>query len=102
MGNPNLPVRTVTSRHTAFRTLEGDGFEVRRAIPANDFEAVGPFIFLDHFGPIDVKPGEAVVVTLPVKALPKSCPTCRLVIAPLLELKAWSESARYIAPVNVS
>jgi hypothetical protein len=50
----------------------------------------------------DVKPGEAVVVTLPVKALPKSCPTCRLVIAPLLELKAWSESARYIAPVNVS
>jgi redox-sensitive bicupin YhaK (pirin superfamily) len=59
MGIPNLPVRTLTSLHTAFRTLEGDGFEVRRAIPANDFEAVGPFIFLDHFGPIGVKPGEA-------------------------------------------
>lgn len=51
--------RTVTSVHTAFRTLEGDGFEVRRAIPANAFEAIGPFIFFDHFGPIDVKPGEA-------------------------------------------
>jgi quercetin 2,3-dioxygenase len=59
MGNPNLPVRTVTSLHTAFRTLEGHGFEVLRAVPANDFEAVGPFIFLDHFGPIDVKTGEA-------------------------------------------
>jgi redox-sensitive bicupin YhaK (pirin superfamily) len=54
-----MPVRTVTLLHTAFRTLEGDGFEVRRAIPANDFEAVGPFIFFDHFGPIEVQPGEA-------------------------------------------
>ncbi|MDB6008559.1 MAG: pirin family protein [Gammaproteobacteria bacterium] len=50
---------TIESVHDAFRTLEGDGFEVRRAIPAREYEAVGPFIFLDHFGPIDVKPGEA-------------------------------------------
>ena len=49
----------IESVHDAFRTLEGDGFEVRRAIPASAYEAVGPFIFLDHFGPIDVKPGEA-------------------------------------------
>lgn len=54
-----MQARAVSAVHTAFRTLEGDGFEVRRAIPANEFEAVGPFIFLDHFGPIDVKPGEA-------------------------------------------
>lgn len=59
MNNLSTQARSVTSVHTAFHTLEGDGFEVRRAIPANDFEAVGPFIFLDHFGPIDVKPGEA-------------------------------------------
>jgi redox-sensitive bicupin YhaK (pirin superfamily) len=52
-------MRSVKSVHDAFRTLEGDGFEVRRAIPAQEYEAVGPFIFLDHFGPIDVKPGEA-------------------------------------------
>lgn len=51
--------RTVVSVHEAFRTLEGDGFEVRRAIPSNAYEAIGPFIFLDQFGPIDVKPGEA-------------------------------------------
>jgi redox-sensitive bicupin YhaK (pirin superfamily) len=51
--------RTITSTHTAFRTLEGDGFEVRRAIPSKGYEAVGPFIFLDHFGPIEFRPGEA-------------------------------------------
>ncbi|RQR27544.1 pirin family protein [Burkholderia sp. Bp9142] len=59
MSNSTMQARTVRSVHTAFHTLEGDGFEVRRAIPAKEFEAVGPFIFLDHFGPIDVKPGEA-------------------------------------------
>jgi redox-sensitive bicupin YhaK (pirin superfamily) len=51
--------RTVVSVHEAFRTLEGDGFEVRRAIPSNAYEAIGPFIFLDQSGPIDVRPGEA-------------------------------------------
>jgi len=51
--------RTIISTHTAFRTLEGDGFEVRRAIPSKGYEAVGPFIFLDHFGPIEFRPGEA-------------------------------------------
>lgn len=56
---PDGVARAVNSVHDAFRTLEGDGFEVRRAIPAQQYEAVGPFIFLDHFGPIDVKPGEA-------------------------------------------
>jgi redox-sensitive bicupin YhaK (pirin superfamily) len=51
--------RDIASIHNAFRTLEGDGFEVRRAIPSEHVDAVGPFIFLDHFGPIDVRPGEA-------------------------------------------
>ena len=51
--------RAVISVHQAFRTLEGDGFEVRRAIPTRVYESIGPFIILDHFGPIDVKPGEA-------------------------------------------
>lgn len=59
MNTPSTSMRTVRSVHTALHTLEGDGFEVRRAIPAQEYEAVGPFIFLDHFGPIDVKPGEA-------------------------------------------
>lgn len=51
--------RTVVSTHQAFHTLEGDGFEVARAIPAPAYEAIGPFIFLDQFGPIEVRPGEA-------------------------------------------
>ncbi len=50
----------------------------------------------------DVPPGKTVVVTLPVKALPTACPNCRLVIAPLLEMKTWSETAKSIAPVNIS
>lgn len=39
--------------------LEGEGFEVRRPIPARGLEAVGPFIMLDHFGPVRYGPGEA-------------------------------------------
>jgi quercetin 2,3-dioxygenase len=37
---------------------EGAGFQVRRALPTSALEAVGPFIFLDHFGPIHIRPGE--------------------------------------------
>jgi redox-sensitive bicupin YhaK (pirin superfamily) len=39
--------------------LEGGGFEARRAIPSPAFESIGPFVFLEHFGPIVVSPGEA-------------------------------------------
>ncbi|CDG82645.1 pirin family protein [Janthinobacterium agaricidamnosum] len=35
----------------------GGGFKVRRFLPAAVKQAVGPFIFFDHFGPIDVAPG---------------------------------------------
>lgn len=34
----------------------GGGFLVRRALPAPDQRSVGPFVFFDHFGPIEVKP----------------------------------------------
>ena len=50
----------------------------------------------------DVPPGESVVVTLPVKAVPNPCSNCRIVIVPLLEMKVWSETAKSIAPVNIS
>jgi len=43
----------------AIQATEGAGFLVNRAIPAHGIEAVGPFIFLDHFGPITVAPGAA-------------------------------------------
>ena len=33
-------------------------FSVRRALPANERHSVGPWVFLDHFGPYRAKPGE--------------------------------------------
>ncbi len=35
----------------------GDGFEVRRALPAVERRMVGPFVFLDQMGPAELKPG---------------------------------------------
>ncbi len=35
----------------------GDGFEVRRALPAAGQRMVGPFVFLDQMGPTLLKPG---------------------------------------------
>ena len=37
----------------------GDGFKVRRALPSAQRRMVGPFIFLDHFGPVAFGPEAA-------------------------------------------
>ena len=48
---------------TALQTLAphtkdlGGGFTVRRLLPQAARRSVGPFVFFDHFGPIDVAPG---------------------------------------------
>jgi redox-sensitive bicupin YhaK (pirin superfamily) len=34
----------------------GGGFSVRRVLPAAAKQAVGPFLFFDHFGPVDAPP----------------------------------------------
>jgi len=60
MANPKSGGRAVAAVVPAVRTLEGEGFEVRRAIPGPGFQSVGPFIMLDHFGPTDYGPGEAL------------------------------------------
>ena len=36
----------------------GGGFMVRRLLPAFEQQAVGPFIFFDHFGPVVTRPGD--------------------------------------------
>lgn len=36
----------------------GGGFRVRRLLPAGQRQAVGPFLFFDHFGPVTVAPGD--------------------------------------------
>ena len=35
----------------------GGGFMVRRLLPSAQKQAVGPFLFFDHFGPVTVEPG---------------------------------------------
>jgi redox-sensitive bicupin YhaK (pirin superfamily) len=35
----------------------GGGLRVRRLLPATACRTVGPFVFLDHFGPVDFVPG---------------------------------------------
>ncbi len=40
----------------------GDGFEVRRALPAVERRMVGPFVFLDQMGPTLLKPGAGLDV----------------------------------------
>jgi redox-sensitive bicupin YhaK (pirin superfamily) len=37
-------------------------FEVRRVLPSRAFRLVGPFIFLDHMGPLALPPGEGIDV----------------------------------------
>ena len=40
----------------------GDGFEVRRALPAAKKRTVGPFVFFDQMGPVALAPGRGLDV----------------------------------------
>ena len=40
----------------------GDGFTVRRLLPAIGRKMVGPFIFFDHMGPVNFAPGHGLDV----------------------------------------
>ena len=40
----------------------GDGFQVRRALPAIEKRAVGPFVFFDQMGPVRLAPGKGLDV----------------------------------------
>ncbi|MDE1959195.1 MAG: pirin family protein [Xanthomonadaceae bacterium] len=40
----------------------GDGFMVRRLLPHAQRRMVGPFVFLDHLGPVDFAPGRGLDV----------------------------------------
>lgn len=40
----------------------GDGFVVRRMLPSLQRRSVGPFVFFDHIGPVDLPPGRGVDV----------------------------------------
>jgi hypothetical protein len=44
------------------RAKDLGGFEVRRALPATQRQMVGPFIFLDQFGPVLMRAGQGIDV----------------------------------------
>ena len=48
-----MPVQLVLNGHP--KDL-GDGFVVRRVLPSAKRQAIGPFLFFDHFGPVTVQP----------------------------------------------
>lgn len=52
-------MRKISSVVDAVRTVEGEGFVVRRPFPTFGFEVFDPFLLLDHMGPQTYAPGEA-------------------------------------------
>jgi redox-sensitive bicupin YhaK (pirin superfamily) len=44
------------------RPRDAGGFPVRRVLPAAPQRHVGPFVFFDHMGPVELGPGQAVDV----------------------------------------
>ncbi len=40
----------------------GDGFQVLRILPHLDARSVGPFVFVDHFGPVTLRTGDELSV----------------------------------------
>src|SRR5207253_7659876 len=40
----------------------GDGFTVRRSLPAAERRSVGPFVFFDQMGPVALAPGQGLDV----------------------------------------
>src|SRR5262249_5547737 len=58
--NLGMTQRPVAKVVPAPRTVEGGGFVVRRTFPSARLDIVDPFLLLDHMGPSDYAPGEAV------------------------------------------
>ena len=46
----------------------GGGVKVRRLLPAAQRQGIGPFLFLDHFGPFEIRPREVIDVHAPMQA----------------------------------
>jgi redox-sensitive bicupin YhaK (pirin superfamily) len=52
--------RTVTAVVDTVRVLEGGGFPVRRPFPTATLDHIDPFLLLDHLGPVEWAPNEAI------------------------------------------
>jgi hypothetical protein len=53
---------SVIEQRIAGRRRDLGGFSVRRILPAGGLRMLGPFVFLDHMGPVDLPPGPLVNV----------------------------------------
>ncbi|MBS1255957.1 MAG: putative quercetin 2,3-dioxygenase [Deltaproteobacteria bacterium] len=53
-------VRSIENIVTSVRVLEGGGFPVRRPFPNPELDQVDPFLLLDHLGPTEWGPREAI------------------------------------------
>lgn len=53
-------LRNVSRVIESDRVLEGAGVAIRRSFPTADLEDIDPFLLLDHMGPIQFAPGQAV------------------------------------------
>jgi Pirin-related protein len=49
--------RTVKDRGVAQEVIDGPGLTIQRTIPLPGLPAIGPFILLDHFGPVELPVG---------------------------------------------
>gem|GEM_PF-5935934 len=57
------PVMATNIQHTiAPHTKDLGGFQVRRVLPHDDLQMVGPFIFFDHLGPATFAPDKGIDV----------------------------------------
>ena len=54
--------QAVLQRIESSTTTLGEGMRIRRAIPTRERRMVGPWCFLDHFGPVDVSQGKGMRV----------------------------------------
>ena len=52
--------RSIEKIIQTIKVLEGGGFPVRRPFPTDELDQVDPFLLLDHLGPIEWGPGEAI------------------------------------------
>lgn len=57
----SIPIVIIRTLQAHTKDL-GEGFEVRRLLPAAAQRTIGPFIFFDHMGPVRFAPGQAVDV----------------------------------------
>jgi redox-sensitive bicupin YhaK (pirin superfamily) len=58
--SPSAELRSVRQVIPSIETIEGAGFVVHRPFPVGGLDQIDPFLLLDHMGPVDYAPGEAV------------------------------------------